>query len=41
MKKGIIKITVGQTIYPEQLSREEIKNLSDIIYEEIEKNIEY
>jgi 1-acyl-sn-glycerol-3-phosphate acyltransferase len=41
MKKGIIKITVGKTIYTEQLSRDEIKNLSETIYKEIEKNIEY
>lgn len=41
MKKGVIKITVGQTIYPDKMDREELKNLSEIIYKEIEKNIEY
>jgi 1-acyl-sn-glycerol-3-phosphate acyltransferases len=40
LKKGEIRVTVGKAIYLENLSKEEEKNLAEIVKNEIAKNIQ-
>lgn len=39
-QKGIIKVTIGKPVYPEKMSREELKGLSTLLRDEIAKHIE-
>lgn len=40
MKKGKIKVAIGKPVYPEKMSREELKGLSTLLRDEIAKHIE-
>ncbi|GAA0178634.1 lysophospholipid acyltransferase family protein [Clostridium sediminicola] len=40
IKKGTIKVVIGKPIYPEKMSREELKGLSSLLKDEISKHIQ-